>query len=317
MTMEIASIGSFYIGGREVEVTGLEPRHLTSVPGSPPVVIDPNGRFIAGQMYVQSIRLQKPRYPLAVALWHGGGLTGSCWETTPDGRPGWLTRLLKRGFDVLVCDAAERGRAGWSRFPQIFSGEPVFMPRSVAWEQYRIGPAGGFAIEAADRRPFSQSLFPAARFDEFAKQIVPRWMDNDGWIEQAYRDFVAHTGPIMLVAHSQGAAFAIRCASERPDLISRLVLLEPGGLPTLSDDALDRMTEIPILVVWGDFVDRVGYWRTVKQHFVELEADLRQRGGRIATLDLPALGKEGNSHLLMMDLNSDEIGDLVADWLAQ
>jgi pimeloyl-ACP methyl ester carboxylesterase len=317
MTIEISSIGSFYVGGREVDLAGLPSRSLTPVPGSPPIMIDPNGRFVAGQMYAQFVRLARPRHALPVALWHGGGLTGSCWETTPDGRPGWLTRFLKHGFDVLICDAVERGRAGWARYPQIFTSEPVFMPPAVAWEQYRIGPADGFAPEARDRRPFPQSLFPAPGFDDFVKQIVPRWMENDGWILPAYRDFLEHAGPLSLIAHSQGAAFAIRCASERPDLVKRLVLLEPGGVPELSDDALGRLGRVPILIVWGDFIEEVGYWRLMKQRFKELESRLCERGAAIRTLDLPAMDKTGNSHLPMMDANSDDIADLVAGWIIQ
>ena len=31
-----------------------------------------------------------------------------------------MQRLLESGWDVYVCDAVERGRAGWSRWPEIY-----------------------------------------------------------------------------------------------------------------------------------------------------------------------------------------------------
>jgi hypothetical protein len=33
-------------------------------------------------------------------LWHGGGLTGVTYETTPDGRDGWLNMFVRSGWDV-------------------------------------------------------------------------------------------------------------------------------------------------------------------------------------------------------------------------
>jgi len=40
-------------------------------------------------------------------------------------------------------------------------------------------------------------------------------------------------------------------------------------------------------------------------------------GGRVDTLDLPARGIHGNSHMLMMDRNSDQVAGLIQDWLAR
>jgi hypothetical protein len=33
-------------------------------------------------------------------MWHGGGLTGVTYETTPDGRDGWLNMFIRKGWDV-------------------------------------------------------------------------------------------------------------------------------------------------------------------------------------------------------------------------
>ena len=40
-------------------------------------------------------------------------------------------------------------------------------------------------------------------------------------------------------------------------------------------------------------------------------------GGDAAFLDLPAMGINGNTHLLMQDDNSDDIAEMVTDWIAE
>ncbi len=48
-------------------------------------------------MYVQ-YHVPEPRRGTApLLLWHGGGLTGATWESTPDGREGWSQFFLRRG----------------------------------------------------------------------------------------------------------------------------------------------------------------------------------------------------------------------------
>lgn len=42
---------------------------------------------------------------------------------------------------------------------------------------------------------------------------------------------------------------------------------------------------------------------------------IRAAGGTADTLDLPAEGVRGNSHMLMMDTNSDEIAARIQHWM--
>jgi hypothetical protein len=46
--------------------------------------------------------------------------------------------------------------------------------------------------------------------------------------------------------------------------------------------------------------------------FVE---QLNKAGGDATMMHLPALGIRGNSHMLMQDKNSDQLAELVLDWL--
>jgi hypothetical protein len=48
------------------------------------------------------------------------------YETTPDGRPGWLQNFVLNGWTVYNSDAMERGRSGFPP-PELIKGEPIFL----------------------------------------------------------------------------------------------------------------------------------------------------------------------------------------------
>ena len=73
----------------------------------------------------------------------------------------------------------------------------------------------------------------------------------------------------------------------------------------------DRDSTLVHDVPYGGNPDRVrpipGAWRAL--------AAVRAAGGSVDVVDLPAAGIRGNSHMIMMDRNSDEVAALVQDWL--
>jgi len=116
--LHLTDIRSYHVGGQLRTLQGIPVQEHVRVPGQPPVRIDMNGDYMVGQLYVQHFRLAHA-HAWPVILMHGGSLTGACWESTPDGAEGWLTRLLRAGHDVLLVDAFERGRAGWPHVPSV------------------------------------------------------------------------------------------------------------------------------------------------------------------------------------------------------
>lgn len=50
--------------------------------------------------------------PLPLVYVHGYGGSGVCWQMTPDGRDGFSTLMLRRGWSSYVVDLPGRGRAG-------------------------------------------------------------------------------------------------------------------------------------------------------------------------------------------------------------
>src|SRR4051794_4690020 len=89
MALTLDDFGSFTVGGRFVTVDGPDVQHVRLSTDLPAYRVDSTGRYHVEQSYVQYFVPQHAS-GAPVVLVHGGGLTGSCWETTPDGRPGWL-----------------------------------------------------------------------------------------------------------------------------------------------------------------------------------------------------------------------------------
>src|SRR6266850_1647831 len=133
----LRGMGSFHVGGRIAEVSGKEVRQIQRQPGGPMTKLDPNGQYMVEAMYVQYFLPKNRKGKLPLLMWHGGGLTGVSYESTPDGREGWLNMFIRKGWDVYISDAVERGRASWAMSPDIFKGEPVFLNQANAYERFR------------------------------------------------------------------------------------------------------------------------------------------------------------------------------------
>lgn len=312
----VREIGSFHVGGREVALSNLPTREISFTAGMAPIKVDPNGEFEAFQMYVQFVKLAQPRARYPLLLWHGGGLSGVTWETKPDGQPGWQSFFLRQGHDVYVSDAVERGRSSWARYPEVFTSEPFFRPKKEAWELFRIGPPDSYRPAAGERTAFPDTQFPVAAFDQFAKQGIPRWATNDVATQAAYDALVQRVCPCVIVAHSQGSNFLFNAALRAPDKVKAVITVEPSGAPPATTD-VTALQGVPHLFVWGDHIAQSPVW----QRFIAAPAAYRdaiaKAGGSVDWLELPKQGIAGNSHMTMMDRNSDQVAGLVQDWMAR
>ncbi len=313
----VREVGSFHTGGHQVVLQGLPPTEIIFSAGQPATKIETNGEFETGQMYVQYVKLANPRSPLPLLMWHGGGLTGVTWETKPDGKPGWQQFFLQAGYDTYVSDAVERGRASWSRYPEVYTSPPIFRTKKEGWNLFRIGPSDGWSADPASRKSFEGTQFPIEAYDQFTKQAVPRWGTNDAATQAAYDELVRKICPCVIVVHSQGGNFGYTAALHNPDLVKALVLLEPSGTPNLDGLDLSKVTRVPQLVVWGDNLDRVPFWAAPLKANAAWRDAVNGAGGHVEWLELPKAGLIGNTHMMMMDKNSDVIAQRIAEWLGK
>ena len=308
----LRDMGSFHVGGRIAAIAGKPEKTVMFSAGGVPARVDPNGAYLVEAMYVQYFlpEHRKGKYPLL--MWHGGGLSGVTYETTPDGREGWLTLFLRKGWDIYNSDAVERGRSGFAP-PDVWDSEPHFVSMADAFIRHRIGAA--WSDDPAAREGLPGNLFPLEAYDNFARQFVPRWTTTDAATTAAYNALIDKLGPSVLLFHSQAGGFGFPLAQARPEMVKAIVAVEPavGGDVALAA----RLKDVPILMLYGDFIDRSVRWPAMRQIGLAFAEAVQAAGGDVDVLDLPAAGLRGNSHLMMMDRNNAEIADLIHDWLTR
>ncbi len=307
--LQLADMGSFHVGGRDVTISGQPTRDLALSPGGITVRIDPNGTFSVEQAYVQYFVPASRRSILPILFMHGGGMTGVEYETTPDGREGWLNYFLRRGWPVYNVDAVERGRAGWS---QTFEGAPIFLAKNEPFERFRIGNGAG-SYTKRELMPGSQ--FPIDAYDKFVRQFVPRWTTTDDAALAAYIAAIDRICPCAVIAHGQGGQLAFRAAEARADKIRALVAVEPAGVGETA--SIEKIKGVPVLALYGDFIDQDPRWPMIKGSGLRYFDEVRAAGGFVTVIDLPQIGITGNSHVMMMDRNNADIAAAINRWLAE
>ena len=210
--LSIASQGNFYIGGRYVESNGDLP--------------------MVGQAYVQFQIPQSRRHPYPIVMVHGGSQTGSGWISTPDGREGWATYFVRRGYAVYVVDQVARGRSPYVADvygPARTQTREYAMQRFSTSEKYNLWPQAKLHTQW----PGTGSPGDPA-FDNYFASNVPS-MEDRGMQARMNVDAVAalldRVGPSIVVVHSQSGQYGWPLAQARPALVKAIVTAEPSGPP--------------------------------------------------------------------------------------
>src|SRR5258706_2692476 len=94
----LRDMGSFHVGGRDVEITGKPVKEVVFTPGGVPAKVDLNGTYSVEAMYVQYFLPANRRGSVPLLMWNAAGLTDVTDRTTPDGRGGWVNLFVKPGW---------------------------------------------------------------------------------------------------------------------------------------------------------------------------------------------------------------------------
>lgn len=308
--LTIARQGSFFVGGRDIQS-----RSLSTLPA-----YTPEGTITVDQMYT---RYQVPASARnnSVVLIHGCCLTGKTWETTPDGRMGWDEYFLRRGYPTYVVDQSGRGRSAVdaTAINAIKTGRakpeqlPVVFAASheSAWRIFRFGPEYPQIYEGMQ--------FPVTAQRELWQQMVPDWlnaMPTPNPTVPALAQLANQLKKTVLISHSQSGIFPFQTAALDTTGIAAIIAVEPGACPAADGD-LKPYTGMPILVLFGDYVDLSTRWAPRLKACTDFVAKTNSAGGRAELLLLPAIGIKGNSHMLMQDANNIQIADLLGSWIEQ
>jgi hypothetical protein len=93
--------------------------------------------------------------------------------------------------------------------------------------------------------------------------------------------------------------------------------------PPVSQRCLDALAATdaalpPHLFVWGDFIRQENRtWSACLANAEQYHAQLGARGVPSSFMELPLQGIRGNSHMLQMEGNNQDIAALVEQWLVQ
>jgi len=323
--LTIADQGSFAVGGTVIETPGT---YANDAPTA-------EGQSFHGDHAYAFYQVPQDARPLPLVLWHGAYQSGRSWETTSDGREGFQTLFLRRGFAVYVIDQPRRGRAGNSTVAA--SVEPVPNDQ-LFFDQFRFG-------RWPDYFPGVQVDQAPETLEQFFRSVTPNTGPYDpAVLADGVSALVDRIGPVVLVTHSQAGGRGWLTAIENPD-VKGVVALEPGSgfvfpegeLPAAMPSAagelkpeaipaadFDRLTRIPIVIYYGDNIPTEpttergkDNWR-VRLAMARLWVDaVNRHGGDAELVHLPEVGVTGNTHFLMSDLNNGEIADRIAQFLAE
>jgi len=284
----LKDFGSYTVGGRLHHVTTGTPQTVQFT-RTASYDVDPRGHFAVEHAYVQYFIPENRNFEPPIVFVHGGGMSGSCWDTTPDGRPGWLHLALDRGYEVHVIDNVERGRAGFA--PGLWEGEPMLRSLEEAWVLFRIGTRDGFAT----RTPFEGQRFPVAHFDALTRSFVPRWLGTTDLQVGALCDVLKHTGPAIVICHSQGGEVSFDAHQQVGHLMQQTIALEPSGYP----ENANALGATQLTICSGDYLDCDPQWTARQNAWRKLAA----KSDQVTHIESTSIGS-GNSHMLMMDSNA-------------
>ncbi len=312
-SIRIKELGSYYVGGKQVALKGIEPSIIELASGEVKT-IDNDGAFEAFQIYVQYTKLMKSQAKYPLLMWHDEGFSGASFETTPDGREGWKMFFLRNGHDVYISDSTNAGRSAFSRYLQVNNSAPLFTSKSEGWTKYRIGDY--YNINSQLRTTYPESKFPVEFYDDFCKQYLAYWLTDDDQTQEAYDTYISEkiqTG--IILAHGKASEYALKSTTKFNNKIKALILIEPMLENLKENFDFAKFSEIPILFVFGDINSTDTFWLNY-YNIAKINADkLSENNAKITWLDLKERGITGNTHMLMMDKNSTEIANLIQNWL--
>jgi len=315
--------GSFAVGGTVITNPGtFNPYNQT-----------PEGQTFHGDHAYVFYQVPAKARKYLLVMWHGIGQFSKTWETTPDGREGFLNIFLRRKFPVYVIDQPRRGNAGRSTV----EGTIKPTPDEQGWfGTFRVG----IWPEYFEEVQFSKDK---EALNQYFRQMVPNIGPIDiGVNVNAVSALFDKIGDGILVSHSHSGGMGWATAIKNQK-IKAIVSYEPGSgflfpegeVPapiamtggTLSAIEVPvaefmKLTKIPIIIYYGDFIPKEPNpnpgqdgWRA-RLEMARLWRDcVNKHGGDVTVVHLPEIGVKGNTHFPFSDLNNIEIADLMSEWL--
>ena len=307
--LRIAKQGSMEAGGKVIDCA-------TNDGGDPNSTRWPAGHVTVDNVYATYQYPADRRYPYPILFNSGGGHTARFYDTTPDGREGWLTLFLREGFPVYGVDRPNTGRSGTDictiNAVKLGKLPPSALPAinryaaESSWVTFRWGPKFG--------APYPNTQFPIAFADNYYPQTVSTYRDPEETQKSvaAYAALIDKIGePVIFQSWSSSGLLGYLTAIERPDKVKAILAVETSvdAFDKIAADKRLVLAKIPIYIVIGDHADdRVAASRKFQQEMAAI-------GGQVTVDVLPEAGIFGNGHTMALERNNKQIMYRMIAWL--
>ncbi len=307
--LRIAKQGSLEAGGRTIDCR-------TNDGGDARSTRFPSGHVVVDNVYATYQYPADQRYPYPILFNSGGGHSARVYDTTPDGREGWLTLFLRQGFPVYGVDRPNTGRSGTDickinavKLGRASANELPAINRYAAesaWVTFRWGPKYGEA--------YPNTQFPIEAVDNYYRQTVSTYRDPDETPKAvaAFSALIDKIGePVIIQSWSSSGLLGYLTAAERPERIKAILAVETSvtAFDMIPDEARQKLAKIPIDIVIGDHAqDRVDASRKFQKEMTAI-------GGHVSVDVLPEAGIFGNGHTMMLEKNNKQIMFRMIAWL--
>jgi pimeloyl-ACP methyl ester carboxylesterase len=273
------------------------------------------GRVSVGHVHASFQYPLDQRYAHPIVLCPGGGHTARVYDTTPDGREGWSTLLLREGCAVYGVDWPNSGRSGTDiraiNAVKLRLLDATELPSTnrysaeSAWVVFRWGPTPG--------EPFPDTQFPVKDAENYYPQLVstyrlPTEVED---IAAGFSALVEKIEPCVLLTWSGSGLPGYLAAARSAGKVKGIVAIETSvtAFGHLADSDCEALVSVPIVIVIGDRApDRIEASRA-------FERRMKALGGDVTIDVLPEAGIRGNGHTLMLEKNNAEIMQRFVGWM--
>ena len=279
-----------------------------------------------------------PSDKLPIVMVHGGGHSGACYLLTADNRPGWAPRFADAGYQVWLPDWPGCGRSGDVAYEDLTGEKVCTALGGVLEEAAAASPTGKITLMT-----HSMSGALGWRLTERNRSLIDRLVavapGPPGNI-QPEADIVEETEDEIVVESFgmhrrfvRGQAYAVDAAFVRHKTIGKATRFPEQAF----DQYLGHLAHLPPRLIYerqniaGSQVQvenpRVFEGLSTIVFTGEYDTDhpkdvdgaivdwLRDAGANVEFYWLPDHGIGGNGHMLMMEENSDELADMIIDWV--
>ena len=307
--LRIAKQGSMEAGGKTINCA-------TNDGGDANSQRWPSGHVVVDNVYATYQYPADQRYPFPILFNSGGGHTARVYDTTPDGREGWLTLFLRQGFPVYGVDRPNTGRSGTDickinavKLGNAPASELPAINRYAAessWVTFRWGPKYGV--------PYPNTQFPIEFADTYYPQTISTYRDPDE-TPKSVAAFAALINkiaePVIIQSWSSSGLLGYLTAIERPERVKGILAVETSvtAFDMIPAQGRQKLAKIPIYIVIGDHAqDRVDASRKFQKEMAAI-------GGNVTVDVLPEAGIYGNGHTMMLEKNNKQIMYRMIAWL--